>query len=57
MVVRRISLANTGDDMTQTVTLTGVGEDPGSLNGNRSWTAVLPASRMDTGWPWRAPPA
>ena len=39
--VRRISPANTGDDMTQTAALTGVDEHPGSLDGNRNRTAAL----------------
>ena len=40
--VRRISPANTGDDMTQTVTLIGVDGHPGSLDGNRNRTAAAP---------------
>ena len=40
--VRRISPANTGDDMTQTVALIGVDGHPGSLDGNRNRTAATP---------------
>ena len=38
--IRRISPANTGDDMTQTVALIGVDGHPGSLDDNRNRTAA-----------------